>query len=106
MEFKQLQDQIAKIFLSNLERDKIEVSDDYLMLKINEELGEFMQSYIVHKKKCRPAKYLSLEESKREMAKELSDVIGLAFVISHVFKIDVEEALIKKWITREWVKSR
>ena len=101
-----MQDQIAKIFLSNLERDKIEVSDDYLMLKINEELGEFMQSYIVHKKKCRPAKYLSLEESKREMAKELSDVIGLAFVISHVFKIDVEEALIKKWITREWVKSR
>ena len=106
MEFKQLQDQISEIFLSNLKRDKIEVSDDYLMLKINEELGEFVQSYIVHKKRCRPEKYLSSDESKKEMAKELSDVIGLAFAISTVLKIDLEEALIKKWITREWIKKR
>ena len=106
MEFKQLQDQIAKIFLSNLERDKIDVSDDYVMLKINEELGEFMQSYLIYKKRCRPEKYLSPDESKKEMAKELSDVMGLAFVISKVFKIDLEEALIKKWITREWIKKK
>jgi NTP pyrophosphatase (non-canonical NTP hydrolase) len=39
------------------------------------------------------------------MAKELSDVIGLVFVISTVLKIDIEEALIKKWITREWLKK-
>jgi NTP pyrophosphatase (non-canonical NTP hydrolase) len=106
MELKQLQEQITKIFLSNLERDKIEVSDDYLMLKINEELGEFVQSYIIHKKKCRPEKFLSPDESKKEMAKELSDVIGLALVISTQFNINLEEALIKKWITREWVKTK
>jgi NTP pyrophosphatase (non-canonical NTP hydrolase) len=106
MELKQLQDQITKIFLSNLERDKIDVSDEYLMLKINEELGEFVQSYIVYKKKCRPEKFLSPDESKKQMAKELSDVVGLTFVISTIFKIDLEEALIKKWITREWVKKK
>jgi len=94
MEFKQLQDQITKIFLANLKRDKIKVSDNYLMLKISEELGEFIQSYIIHKKVCRPGKCLSLKKSKKEMAKELSDVIGLAFVISTVFKIDLEEAII------------
>jgi len=106
MELKQLQEQITKIFLSNLKRDKIDVSDDYLILKITEELGEFVQSYIVHKKKCRPEKCLSSDESKQEMAKELSDVIGLAFVISTILKIDIEEALIKKWITKEWVKKK
>ncbi len=106
MELKQLQEQITKIFLSNLKRDKIDVSDDYLILKITEELGEFVQSYIVHKKKCRPEKCLSSDESKKEMAKELSDVIGLAFVISTILKIDIEEALIKKWITKEWVKKK
>ena len=106
MELKQLQEQITKIFLSNLERDKIEISDDYLMLKINEELGEFVQSYIIHKKKCRPEKFLSPDESKKEKAKELSEVIGLALVISTKFNIDLEEALIKKWITREWVKKK
>jgi len=103
MEFKQLQEKITKIFLSNLKRDKIKVNDDYLMLKITEELGEFVQSYIIHKKECRPEKYLSSKESKKEMAKELSDVIGLAFVISSTLDIDLEEALIKKWVTREWI---
>jgi len=106
MEFKQLQEEITKIFLSNLKRDNIDVSDDYLILKITEELGEFIQSYIVYKKMCRPEKYLSLEESKKELAKELSDVIGLAFAISTTLNIDLEEALIKKWITREWVKKK
>ncbi|MFH1456345.1 MAG: hypothetical protein ABIF40_05350 [archaeon] len=103
MEFKQLQDKITKIFLANLKRDKIKVTNDYLMLKITEELGEFVQSYIIHKRECRPEKYLSSEKSKKEMAKELADVIGLAFVISSSLKIDLEEALIKKWVTREWI---
>lgn len=106
MEFKQLQEQIAKIFLANLKRDNIEVSDDYLMLKINEELGELMQAYIIHKKKCRPEKYRESEESKKELAKELSDVIGMAFVISKALGIDLEEAIVKKWVTKEWVNKK
>ena len=106
MEFKQLQEEVTKIFLANLKRDNIELSDDYLMLKISEELGELMQSYIVHKKKCRPEKYMTAEESKKALAKELADVVGLVFVISKSLNIDLEESIIKKWITREWVKRK
>ncbi|MFH1173998.1 MAG: hypothetical protein V1725_02625 [archaeon] len=103
MELNELQEQITNIFLSNLKRDKIALSDDYLMMKITEELGELMQSYIVHKKRCRPEKYLSAEESKRAFTKELADVTGLVFAIASVMDVDLEEALVKKWITREWV---
>ena len=106
MELKEIQDQIAKRFVSNLERDKIEISNDYLMIKISEEVGEFMQSYLIHKKKCRPEKFVSEEESKKEMAKELADVVGIAFVLSSQLDIDLEEALLKKWITREWIKKK
>lgn len=105
MEIKQLQDQAAEIFINNLKRDNIEVSDDYLILKLTEELGEFVQSYLIHMKRCRPAKYLPEPESKLELAKELSDVLGLIFVIAQNLNIDVEEALVKKWITREWLKK-
>ena len=101
MEIKQLQKKASKVFLDNLDRDDIKVSDDYLLLKLTEELGELTQSFLVHKKRCRPAKYLSPQTSK----KELSDVLGLILVIAEKFKIDVEEALIKKWITREWIKK-
>ncbi|MBS3074633.1 hypothetical protein J4447_04250 [Candidatus Pacearchaeota archaeon] len=106
MEIKELQEKVTKIFSDNLKRDKIDLSDDYLMLKITEELGELAQSYIIHKKKCRPEKYLPEEESKKRVAKELADVVGLALVISKILKIDLEEAIIKKWITKEWVKKK
>jgi len=105
MEIKKLQKKASKVFLDNLIRDDIKVNDDYLLLKLTEELGEFTQSYLVHKKRCRPAKYISSQKSKKELSKELSDVLGLILVIAEELKIDVEEALIKKWITREWIKN-
>lgn len=105
MELKKLQNDAAKVFIKNLKRDNIKVSDDYLILKASEEFGEFIQSYLVHKKRCRPVKYLSANKSKHKMATELSDVLGLILVIAKHLKIDPEEALIKKWITREWIKN-
>lgn len=105
MELKELQTQASKVFLNNLKRDGIEASEDYLTLKLTEELGEFVQSYLIHKKRCRPAKYLPTQQTKRELSKELADVLGIVFVIAKTMKIDVEEALVKKWITREWIKK-
>ncbi|HPL92959.1 MAG TPA: MazG nucleotide pyrophosphohydrolase domain-containing protein [bacterium] len=105
MEIKKLQKQASRVFLDNLKRDNIKISDDYLLLKLTEELGEFTQSFLIHKKRCRPAKYLSTQESKKELSKELSDVLGLVLVIAEKLKIDVEESLVKKWITREWIKK-
>lgn len=106
MELKELQNKITKIFLANLKRDDIKISNDYLVMKLTEELGEFMQSVIIHKRDCRPEKYLSPEKSKKEMAKELSDVLGLVLVIAKTFDLDIEEAITKKWITQEWVKKK
>ena len=105
MELKQLQNQATKVFLNNLKRDNIKLNDDYLILKISEELGELVQSYLVYKKRCRPEKQLSKKESKKLVSKELADVLGLIFVIAKNLDIDVEEAIVKKWITREWIKK-
>jgi len=105
MEIKELQQKASKVFLDNLKRDNIKISDDYLILKLTEELGEFAQSYLVHKKRCRPEKYLTPKASKRELSKELSDVLGLVLVIAKSLNIDIEEALLKKWITKEWLKK-
>lgn len=105
MKTKQLQSKVSKVFLANAKRDNIKVDSDYLILKLTEELGEFVQSYLVHQKRCRPAKYLKTLESKKELSKELSDVLGIIFTISKTLDINIEEALIKKWITREWLKK-
>ncbi len=105
MEINKLQEKITKIFLANLERDNIKISNDYLLIKLTEEIGEFMQSVIIHNRDCRPEKYISSEESKQNMAKELSDVLALTLVIAKTFDINIEEAMTKKWITGEWLKK-
>jgi NTP pyrophosphatase (non-canonical NTP hydrolase) len=105
MQIKQLQAKAAKVFLGNLKRDNIDVGGDYLILKLTEELGEFVQSYLIHQKRCRPGKYQLARKTKRELSKELADVLGIVMVIAKILKIDIEEALVKKWITREWLKK-
>lgn len=103
MNIKQLQKQSSKIFLDNLKKDRIKLSDDYLIIKLTEELGEFVQSYLVHKKMCRATKYISRKKSKIEVAKELSDVLGIVFVLAKRLNVDLEKSLTKKWITKEWI---
>lgn len=105
MEIKKLQNKIYKIYSDDLKRYKIKTNEDYLTLKITEELGEFVQSYLIHKKRCRPEKYLSVQNSKRELAKELADVLCLILVIAKKLDIDLEEAVVKKWISKEWIKK-
>ncbi len=105
MDLKELQDQASTVFLNNLTRDDIKVSNEYLALKLTEELGEFVQSYLIHTRQCRPAKYLDEEVSHREVSKELADVLGIVLVLAKTLNIDLEEALVKKWITREWIKK-
>lgn len=103
MELAKLQKQIPQIFSLYLGRHGIQMDDDYVMLKIGEEMGELIQAYLIHKKRCRKVKHVSSEESKKELAKELSDVFCLVIVIADRLNIDLEEAVTKKWITREWI---
>ncbi|MCH7605438.1 hypothetical protein IID24_05630 [Patescibacteria group bacterium] len=103
MDFSELQKRIVTIFEEGIARDKIPVNDDYYLMKLEEEVGELVQAYLVYKKQCRPDKYLSDEEAKKSVAKELSDVLALVFMISNALDIDFKEAIEKKWMTKEWL---
>ena len=105
MELIELQKQISDIFNFYLNQHGIKMSEDYLQIKLTEEVGEFMQAYLIHNKNCRQEKYLPEVESKRKMAIELSDVVCLCLVIANQMNIDLAEAITKKWITREWIKE-
>lgn len=105
MELKELEKKITEIFTFYLNKNRISLTDDYLMLKIGEELGELLQAYLIYQKRCRPEKYLAEPEAKKELAKELSDVVCLCLIIANKMEIDLSEAITKKWITREWLKG-
>ena len=44
---------------------------------------------------------MSEDASKKELAKELADVVGLAILNAHLLDIDLEDAINTKWINKE-----
>lgn len=101
MEFKDLQEKIIKNIMNYGKNYKIKIDEDFALLKLYEEVGEFAQAVLVHRKKSRPEKYLSEEKSKQELGKELADIIGMTITNAHLLGIDFEEAIQNKWIDRE-----
>lgn len=98
MDFNELQTKIVANANDYGERFNIKIDEEFAVLKLYEEMGEYAQAILIHHKKSRPEKHLPFEESKHEVAKELADVIGMAIVNAHVLDIDILAALREKWL--------
>jgi len=104
MEFKKLQDKIVQNAMNYGKKYNVQIDENFALLKLYEEVGELAQAVLIHRKKSRPEKHVSEEVSKK-IAKELADIIGLAIVNAYLLGIDLEEAIDKKWIDKEWIKK-
>ena len=101
MQFKELQDKLVQNLIKYGKKHKIEIDEDFALFKLFEEVGELSQAILIDRKKSRPIKHVSKEESKKQVADELADVFGMTVVVAHLMDIDLEDALDKKWINRE-----
>ena len=105
MNFKLLTQKILKCAFDYSKRHNIEFTPEFAAIKLNEEVGEFNQSLLIHQHQCRKSKYTDSKVSKRKLGYELADVIGMALVNAKIHGIDIEKALDEKWIHREIAKS-
>ena len=96
MEFKELQNKAVENALKYGKEYNIDVDEDFALLKLYEEVGEFAQAVLVHRKKSRPEKYISKENAKENLSKELADVLGMVMVNAHLLEIDLEKAMKEK----------
>lgn len=109
MTLKKLQEGIIKVARTYCERYGVAVDQDLAVLKLYEEVGEFAQAVLIHRRKCRPEKYVTDQESKKMLADELADIVGLAMINAHLFEIDLEKAIEEKWLSErihEQVRDR
>ena len=97
MEFRELQSTIMHVIEQYGKNYKIAIDEDFALLKLYEEVGEFAQAVLIHRQKCRTEKYLSEEDSKAELAKELADILGMVIVNAHLLGVDLQEAVEQKW---------
>ena len=106
MKFKDIQKGVVENAIRYGREYNVEIDEDFALLKLYEEVGEFAQAILIHRKKSRPEKHVAEDVSKRELAKELADVVGMAMLNAHLLDIDLEEAIDKKWISKEWLKKK
>ena len=100
MTFEELQKGILKVAELYGERFGVTIDQDFALLKLFEEVGEYAQAVLVHRKKSKPEKHVSENESKKLVANELADIIGLAIMNANLFEIDLENAIKEKWLNK------
>lgn len=101
MDFKDMQAKVVQNAVNYGQKYNVKIDEDFALLKLYEEVGEFAQAILIHRKKCRPEKYVAENISKNELAKELADVVGIAMVNAHLLGIDLEDAIDKKWVNKK-----
>jgi len=102
MEFKELQNKIIETAMEYGELQGISIDEEFVMLKLTEEVGEFNQALLTKKGKCREVKRVSEDQAHENLSIELADVAGMALLCAHVLEIDLEEAIERKWIKKEF----
>lgn len=97
MDFKDLQNKAELNAKNYCQKYNVKIDEDLALLKLYEEMGELAQAIIIHRKKCRPEKYLPEEQSKQAVAHEFADVLCCLIVAARLLDIDLEDAVNKKW---------
>lgn len=97
MEFKELQEKVIKVEKKYCKLNNIEIDQEFALNKLYEEVGEFAQAWLIHRKKCRPVKIVSDQKSKDMLAEEIADIIGIAIVNAYLLDINLDKAMEDKW---------
>jgi len=100
MEFNDIQARVIENANRYGKKYNINIDEQFALIKLYEEVGEFSQAILIHRKKSRPEKHVSEDVSKKELAKELADIVGMAIVNAHLLGIDLEKAICEKWIKK------
>lgn len=96
MDIKELSDKTEEVSRIYAEKNWIKRDNDWFMFKLQEELGELTQKYLMMTDRARK-KWLSIEEIQNGFNKEVADVFWQILLLSKNFNIDLEKAMEEKW---------
>lgn len=97
MDIKKLTDEVEKISLLYTNKFGIKRDSDWFILKLQEELGELIQCYLMMIGQARK-KEKSEEELMQDFWKEVADVLAHVLLLAKHHKIDLEKEVEDKWL--------
>ena len=102
MDIKILTEEVEKVSQIYTKKFNIERDNNWFVLKLQEELGELIQSYLMVIGKAR-TKGKSEEELKDDFEKEVADVFCHVLLLAKYNNIDLEKKIKEKWLV--WNKN-
>lgn len=96
MHIKEIQKKVCKVSNRYSKECNINRDDDWYILKLQEELGELIQSYLSLTQRGRNRGKTKTRIT-QDFGDELADVIGQVLLLADKHNIDIEEALERKW---------
>jgi NTP pyrophosphatase (non-canonical NTP hydrolase) len=99
MDIHALTTKLFKLSQQYTTRYNIERSEEWVVLKLTEEVGEFVQAFLQCSQQSR--KEISAREAKSALEDELADVLGMVLVASKEFDLDIEAGLHRKWFRHQ-----
>ena len=97
MEIQDLQRDVESVSEHYAERHGIHRTDDWLVLKLNEEVGELTQAFLARSGRSRD-KGRTQDELHEDFGAELSDVFAQVLLLAERFGIDLEAETQRKWL--------
>src|SRR6266699_2442349 len=102
MDVKQLSEEVEQVSQIYAEKFAIERDATWFVLKLQEEVGELIQCYLMLSGKAR-AKGKSAEEIQAEFHKEVADVFYQTLLLARFYGVDLEREVEEKWL--QWNKT-
>lgn len=97
MDIDTLRDEVEAVSALYAERHGIDRTDDWLLLKLNEEVGELTQAYLARAGQARD-KGRAGAELDEDLRAELADVFAHVLLIAQRFDVDLSAAVDRKWL--------
>lgn len=93
MELRAVQTEVEVISRAYARIHGIERTDDWLVLKLTEEVGELVQAYLAASGRSRR----SVDEGQAGVRAELADVLAHVLLLAERAGVDLDDALEQKW---------
>lgn len=100
MELRELTGRIEYISAGYADLHDVDRTDEWILLKLTEEVGELVQAHLTSSGQGRD-RGTSPDEQRRATEDELADVLGMCLVFAHSQGIDLDEVIERKWLQHE-----
>lgn len=97
VDLRTLQQDVESVSVFYADRHKIDRTDDWLILKLHEEVGELTQAYLARAGQARD-KGRSTKELEADFRAEMADVLAQVLLLAERFDVDLGKEVDRKWL--------